>query len=81
MVRAKRVFLLVLLMLCFATITSAPSTAGDLTEALKARDVALVRSLLATGDNVHEKIRGDYPLNIAATMALSRWLPFYLMRG
>ena len=65
MVSVKRV--LVLLMLCFATITSIPSSAGDLTEALKLRDVARVQSLLAAGADANEKVRGDYPLNIAAT--------------
>lgn len=67
MVPAKRVLFLVLLMLCVATMTSAQSTASDLTDALKLRDVAKVRSLLAAGADVNEKIRGDYPLNIAAT--------------
>ena len=66
MVLAKRVLLLVLLMLCFASIPSTPSGASDLTEALKLRDVAKVRSLLAAGADANEKVRRDYPLNIAA---------------
>jgi ankyrin len=66
MVFAKRVFLLVLLMLCSATMTGAPLAASELTDALKARDVAQVRSLLAAGADVNEKFRGDYPINIAA---------------
>lgn len=66
MVSAKRVLLLVLLMLCFASIPSTPSSASDLTEALKLRDVAQVRSLLAAGADANEKVRRDYPLNIAA---------------
>jgi ankyrin repeat protein len=68
MVPAKRVLLLVLLMLCFASLPSIPSSASDLTEALKLRDVNQVRSLLAAGANANEKVRGDYPLNIAATL-------------
>lgn len=66
MVPARRVFFPVLLMLCFATMTSVPSTASDLSDALKLRDVAKVRSLLAAGADVKEKVLGDYPLNIAA---------------
>ena len=66
MVSAKRVFLLVLLMFCFATMTGAPLAASELTDALKARDVAQVRSLLAAGADVNEKFQGDYPINIAA---------------
>ena len=67
MVSSKRTLFLVLLMLCFATITSAPSTVSDLTDALKLRDVGKVRSLIAAGTNVNEVVRRDYPLNIAAT--------------
>ena len=66
MVSAKHVLLLMLLMLGFVSIPSIPSTASDLTEALKLRDIAKVRSLLAAGADVNEKVRGDYPLNIAA---------------
>ena len=67
MVPAKRVLQLVLLVLCFATLASAPLMASDLTDALKLRDVAKVRSLLAAGANANEVVRRDYPLNIAAT--------------
>ena len=81
MVLAKRVLLLVLLMLCFATITSAPSTASDLTEALKSRDVAKVRSLLAAGADANEKVRGDYPLNIAATYGPAEMVTLLLDAG
>jgi uncharacterized protein len=67
MVSSKRTLLLVLLTLCFAIMTSAPSTASDLTDALELRDVAKVRSLIAAGTNVNEVVRRDSPLNIAAT--------------
>lgn len=43
-----------------------PAMAGKLTDAVKARDVAQVRNLLAAGEDVHEKVRGDYPLNVAS---------------
>ena len=66
MVSAKRVFLLVLLMLSLTTMTGAPSAASELTDALKARDGALVRSLLAAGADANEEVHGDYPINIAA---------------
>jgi uncharacterized protein len=81
MMLAKRLSLLVLFMLCFATMTSAPSTASDLTEALKARDVAQVRSLLAAGANVNEKVRGDYPLNIAAVFGPAEMVSVLLEAG
>lgn len=67
MVPAKRLSLLVLLMFCFAAIVSAPALAGKLTDAVKTMDVAQVRSLLATGENVQEKVHGGYPLNVAAS--------------
>jgi ankyrin repeat protein len=66
MVPAKRLSLLLLLLFCFAAIATAPALAGKLTDAVKARDVAQVRSLLAAGEDVQEKVRGDYPLNVAA---------------
>lgn len=43
-----------------------PAMAGKLTDAVKARDVAQVRSLLAAGEDVNEKVQGNYPLNVAA---------------
>lgn len=67
MMPAKRLSLLVLLQFCFSAIASAPGLAGKLTDALKLRDIPQVRSLLAAGEDVQEKVRGDYPLNIAAT--------------
>ena len=66
MVPARRLCWLLFLMLCFAVTASAPSLAGKLTDAVKARDVAQVRSLLAAGEDVQEKVHGDYPLNVAA---------------
>jgi len=81
MVPAKRVLFLVLLMLCFATKTSVPSTASDLTDALKLRDVAKVRSLLAAGADANEKVRGDYPLNIAATIGPAEMVTILLEAG
>ena len=66
MVPSKRLSLFVLLMFCFAAIESTPAFAGKLTDAVKARDVAQVRSLLAAGEDVQEKVHGDYPLNVAA---------------
>ena len=67
MVSAKRLSLLVLVLFCFTTIVSAPGLAGKLTDALKLKDIPQVRSLIAAGEDVQEKVRGDYPLNIAAT--------------
>ncbi len=81
MVSAKRVLLLVLLILCFASIPSIPSSASDLTEALKLRDVAKVRSLLAAGADANEKVRRDYPLNIAATYGPAEMVTILLEAG
>ena len=66
MVTAKRSLLLVFILFCFAAIASAPGLAGKLTDALKLRDIPQVRSLLAAGEDVQEKVRGDFPLNVAA---------------
>ena len=66
MASVKRFWLLVPFILSLAFISSTPLMAGELTDALKLRDVARVRSLLATGADLNEKVHGDYPLNIAA---------------
>ncbi len=66
MTSTKRFWLLVSFILSLAFVGSAPLSASDLTEALKLRDVAQVRSLLAAGADVNEKAHGNYPLNIAA---------------
>ena len=66
MVPARRLPLFVFLMLCFSVTAGAPALAGKLTDAVKARDVSLVRSLLAAGEDVQEKVRGDFPLTAAA---------------
>ena len=64
MVLARRVLLLVFLIVCFASTPSLPSRASDLTEALKLRDVAKVRSLRAAersqADEVIAKLPGGY---------------------
>jgi hypothetical protein len=78
---AKRVLLIVLLMLCFATITSAPSPAGEITDAVKSRDVVRVRNLLASGADVNEKIRGDYPINSAAVFGPAEMVTTLLEAG
>ena len=48
-----------------ALLSSALAFAGKLTDTIKLRDVALVRSLLAAGEDVQERVQGDYPLNVA----------------
>src|SRR4029078_8045428 len=62
----KRFWLLATLALSLAVVSNAPSRAGELTDAVKARDVAQVRSLLAAGKDGQERVMGDYPLNVAA---------------
>ena len=66
MVPARRFSLLLFFLVCCIPLASIASSASDLTDALKSRDVARVRSLVASGADVNEKVRGDYPLNIAA---------------
>lgn len=73
MVPARRLCWLLFLVLCFATTASAPVKAGKFADAVKARDVVLVRSLLAAGEDAQEKVCGDYPLNIAASMDRPKW--------
>jgi uncharacterized protein len=81
MVSAKRVLLLVFLTLCFASVSRVPSSASDLTEALKLRDVAKVRSLLAAGADANEEVRRDYPLNIAAAYGPAEMVTLLLEAG
>ena len=66
MATIKRFWLLAPFALSLAFVSNAPSRAGELTDAIKARNVALVRSLVAAGKDVHERVMGDYPLNVAA---------------
>jgi ankyrin repeat protein len=66
MALAKRFPLLAFLVVCVVAISSAASSASELTDALKARDVAKVRSLIAAGADINEKVQRDYPLNTAA---------------
>jgi ankyrin repeat protein len=81
MVPAKRLSLLVLVLFCFATIASAPGLAGKLTDALKLRDIAQVRSLLAAGEDLQEKVQGDYPLNVAALFGPAEMVTVLLDAG
>jgi uncharacterized protein len=81
MVSAKRGLLLGLFVLCFASVPSTSSSASDLTEALKLKDITKVRSLLAAGADANEKVRGDYPLNIAATIGPAEMVSVLLEAG
>jgi ankyrin repeat protein len=71
MASAKRLSLLVLLMLCFAAMMGATSMASGLTEALKSRDIAQVKKLVelliaAHVDVNHRNIDGWSALHFAA---------------
>lgn len=81
MVPARRALLLILLVLCFAAKASALSSASELTEALKSRNLSQVRSLLAAGVDVNEKVHGDYPLNVAATYGPAEMVAILLAAG
>ena len=59
--------LAVLALVCLALVLPVSTHAGELTDAIRQRDVVLVRTLLRAGADVQEKVRGDFPLNIAAT--------------
>ena len=58
-----------------------PTLAGKLIDAVKARDVAQVRSLLAAGEQVDETVRGDYPLNVAALFGPAEMVTVLLEAG
>ena len=47
---------------CLVLVLPASTLAGKLTDAIRQRDVALVRTLLEAGEDVQEKVRGDFPL-------------------
>lgn len=55
--------------------------ASELTDALKSKDVAQIRSLIAAGADVNEKVRGDYPLNIAAVYGPAEMVTILLEAG
>jgi ankyrin repeat protein len=81
MVPARRALLLVPLVYWTFALAGKPVLASDLTDALKARDVMRVRSLLAAGADVNEKVRRDYPLNIAATFGPAEMVSILLEAG
>ncbi len=81
MVLAKRLPIFVLLCLSLAALMGAPAQAGKLTDAVKARDVALVMSLLAAGEDPQEKVRSDYPLNGAAIFGPTETVALLLDAG
>lgn len=58
-----------------------PALAGKLTGAVRARDIAQVRSLLVAGGDVQEKVRGDYPLNVAALFGPAEVVALLLEAG
>jgi ankyrin repeat protein len=63
----QNVRLAALALACLVLVLPASTLAGKLTDAIRQRDVALVRTLLEAGGDVQEKVRGDFPLNIAST--------------
>jgi uncharacterized protein len=81
MALARCVFLLALFTICITAAASAPSPAGEFTDALKAKDLAQVRELIAAGADMNEKVRGDYPLNIAATFGPVEMVALVLETG
>ena len=48
---------------------------------MKLRDIAQVRSLLAAGEDVQEKVRVDYPLNVAALFGPAEMVAILLEAG
>lgn len=81
MVPARRLFLLVFVMVCCVPLAGAASSASDFSDALKARDIAKVRNLLAASADLNEKVRGDYPLNVAATFGPAEMVTVLLDAG
>jgi uncharacterized protein len=68
MASALKPFLIALIVLLACIFESPVVMAGELTEAVKARDVAKVRRLLVTGSDTNEVTRRDCAINVAATM-------------
>jgi ankyrin repeat protein len=73
--------LFLLLVACCFSLMNVASSANDLTDALKARNLAKVRRLVAAGANVNEVVRRDYPLNIAATFGPAKSVSILLESG
>ena len=77
----KRFLLLVPIALFMVFTSSCPSLSGEITDAVKARDVVRVSSLLAAGADVNEKVRGDFPLNVAALYGPAEMVTVLLAAG
>ena len=63
------------------TLSGPPALSGPLTEAVKVRDVAQVSNLLAAGDDVHERVQRDYPINVAASFGPAEMVSVLLKAG
>jgi ankyrin repeat protein len=77
----NRFWLVVPFILSLACNADSPALAGKLTDAVKARDIAQVRTLLAAGENVHEKVQRDYPINVAAAFGPAEMVAVLLEAG
>ncbi len=81
MTPAARVLPSCFIAVCLSAMSSPASTASELTDALKARDIVQVRSLIAAGVDVNEKVQGDFPLNIAALFGPAEFVKVLIAAG
>lgn len=81
MASVKRFWLVVPFILSLACNSGSPALAGKLTDAMKARDIAQVRSLIAAGEDVNEKVQRDYPINVAAAFGPAEMVAVLLEAG
>lgn len=66
MATCMRVWMFLFFLMGAADFSCSPAQAGKLIDAVKLRDLAQVRRLLEAGESLREKVKGDYPLNVAA---------------
>src|SRR5262245_39039936 len=81
MASVNRLWQFVPIISSLAFISVAPSLAGKLTDAVEARDVDQVRSLLAAGEGVNEKVQREYPINVAAAFGPAEMVVVLLEAG
>jgi ankyrin repeat protein len=81
MIASRRLCLLFFLGACLTSVATVASLAGELNDALKARDVAQVRNLIAAGADINEKVQRDFPLNVAATFGPAEMVAILLDAG
>ena len=81
MVFVARFSLVVPFVFSLAYNSSSPARAAKLTDAVKARDIAQVQTLIAAGEDINEKVQRDYPINVAAAFGPAEMVAVLLEAG